>query len=352
MKEGVDDFLTKPWDSDKLIFSLQNYVELSQSRKKVNQLKSTITGSIHYYPQLIGESDAILSVKSTIQKIASTDATILVLGENGTGKALIAYEIHRQSERKNEPFIHVDLGSIHENLFESELFGHVKGAFTDAKDDRIGRFEAANDGTLFLDEIGNLSLSLQQKLLSAIQTKTITRVGSNKAIPVDVRLICATNQNLRQMVVEKTFREDLFYRINTLIIESPPLRDRGNDIILLANSFLIELSNKYTKKNLKFSDNAIQKILHYTWPGNVRELAHAVERAVLLCQSEIINPDDIFPSGVSLKRDANKPKKLDDIEKDAIVNAINNQKGNLTKAAAELGISRSTLYLKIEKYGI
>jgi len=352
MKEGADDFITKPWDSDKLIYSLQNFVELSQSRKKVNQLKSTIAESGHHYPSIIGESESILSVKSTIQKIAATDATVLILGENGTGKALIAYEIHKQSERKNEPFIHVDLGAIHDNLFESELFGHVKGAFTDAKEDRIGRFEAASDGTLFLDEIGNLSLSLQQKLLSAIQTNTIVKVGSNKSTQVNVRLICATNQNLKQMVIDKTFREDLFYRINTLIIESPLLRDRGNDIILLANLFLCELLKKYNKKGMKFSSNSIEKILQHNWPGNVRELEHTIERAILLCQSEVINPDDLFPSGVSVRSDSNKLKKLNDIEKNAIINAINSQKGNLTKAAAELGISRSTLYLKIEKYGI
>jgi len=352
MKEGADDFITKPWDSDKLIYSLQNFVELCQSRKKVNQLKSTIAESGQQYPSIIGESEAILSVKTTIQKIASTDAAVLILGENGTGKTLIAYEIHKQSERKNEPFIHVDLGAIHENLFESELFGHVKGAFTDAKDDRMGRFEAASDGTLFLDEIGNLSLSLQQKLLSAIQTNTIVKVGSNKSTPVNVRLICATNQNLKQMVIDKTFREDLFYRINTLIIESPPLRDRGNDIVLLANTFLDELLHKYNRSGLKLSGNSIHQILQHNWPGNVRELLHAIERGVLLCQSELINPNDLFPAGVVVKHNSNKLKKLDDIEKEAIINAINVQKGNLTKAAAELGISRSTLYLKIEKYGI
>jgi DNA-binding NtrC family response regulator len=352
MKEGADDFITKPWDSDKLIASLHSFVELSQSKRKINQLKASQTGFKDIYPPMVGESNAIKQVQSTIQKIAPTDTTVLIQGENGTGKALIAYEIHNLSERKNEPFIHIDLGAIHENLFESELFGHVKGAFTDAKEDRIGRFEAASDGSLFLDEIGNLSLSLQQKLLSAIQTKTISKVGSNKPIPVDVRLICATNRNLEQMVSDGAFREDLFYRINTIVIVSPPLRNRGNDIELLANSFLKELQNKYNKPELVFSQQALKKIGQHHWPGNVRELRHAIERAVLLCHSDLIHTEDLFPAGITIKKEGNKLKKLEDIEKVAIIDAINNQRGNLTKAASQLGISRSTLYLKIERYGI
>ena len=352
MKEGADDFITKPWDSDKLISSLHNFVDLSLSRRKVNQLKASQLGFQEIYPPIIGESDVILQVKSIMHKIAASDATILIQGENGTGKALIAYEIHKQSDRNNEPFIHVDLGAINENLFESELFGHKKGAFTDAKEDRTGRFEAASDGTLFLDEIGNLSNALQQKLLSAIQTKTISRVGSNKTIPVNVRLICATNRNLEQMISDGKFREDLFYRINTIIIESPPLRERKNDLKLLSTSFLFELSNRYNKSNLRFSDSALEKIEQHLWPGNVRELKHAIERAVLLCNSEIINPEDLFPAGITIKKERSISKKLEDIERDAIRNAINIQKGNITKAANELGISRSTLYLKIEKYGL
>ncbi|MFC2104127.1 sigma-54-dependent transcriptional regulator [Bacteroidota bacterium] len=352
MKEGADDFITKPWDSDKLIASLHSFVDLSQSKRKVNQLKASQSGFQEIYPPMIGKSDVIERVKLTVQKIAATDATILIQGENGTGKALIAYEIHKQSKRNKEPFIHIDLGAIHENLFESELFGHVKGAYTDAKEDRIGRFEAASDGTLFLDEIGNLSLALQQKLLSAIQTKTISKVGSNKTVPVDVRLICATNLNLEQMVTNGEFREDLFYRINTIVIESPPLRTRGNDLELLASSFLKELQFKYNKSELKFSNLAIKKIEQHHWPGNVRELRHAIERAILLCQSEEINPEDLFPAGITIRKENSKFKKLEDIEKEAIINAINNQRGNLTKVAAELGISRSTLYLKIEKYGL
>lgn len=352
MKEGADDFITKPWDSDKLINSLHNFVDLSQSRNKVDQLKASQFGLQQIYPAIIGESDVIKKVTETIQKIANTDATILIQGENGTGKALIAFEIHKQSDRNNEPFVHVDLGAINENLFESELFGHTKGAFTDAKEDRIGRIESANDGTLFLDEIGNLSLALQQKLLNAIQTKTFSKVGSNRVCSANIRLICATNRDLEKMVRDGEFREDLFYRINTIIIESPPLRNRENDIMILANSFLRELSNKYNKVNISFSDLAIKKIVQHNWPGNIRELRHTIERAVLLCNSEKIKPEDLFPAGITIKKETPGHKKLEDIEKEAIVNAINNQKGNLTKAATELGISRSTLYLKIEKYGL
>ncbi len=352
MKEGADDFITKPWDSDKLISTLHNFVDLSHSKRKVKQLKASQSVLQEIYPDMLGESQAILQVKSTIQKIAATDATVLIQGENGTGKALIAYDIHKHSKRKAEPFVHVDLGAINENLFESELFGHVKGAFTDAKEDRIGRFEAASDGTLFLDEIGNLSLTLQQKLLHAIQTNMLSKVGDNKLVPVNIRLVCATNKNLKEMVANGEFREDLFYRINTIIIESPPLRERQNDLILLANSFLKEISNKYNKTGLKFSSTAIKKIEQHNWPGNVRELRHAVERAVLLSASNIINPEDLFPAGITIKKRESGSTKLEDIEKEAILAAINNQNGNLTKAAAKLGISRSTLYLKIEKYGL
>jgi len=352
MKEGADDFITKPWDSDKLISSLHNFVNLSYSRNKIDQLKASQVILQQMYTSIIGKSEVIKKLTGTVQKIANTDATILIEGENGTGKSLIAYEIHKQSDRNKEPFIHVDLGAINENLFESELFGHEKGAFTDAKENRIGRFEAASDGTLFLDEIGNLSLSLQQKLLNVIQSKTVSKVGSNKIIPINIRLICATNCNLKKLIQDGVFREDLYYRINTIIIESPSLRDREKDIKLLADSFLTELAEKYNKSNMSFSNLAIKKIEKHNWPGNVRELKHAIERAVLLCNSNNIQPEDLFPAGITLKKETTKTKKLEDLEREAIVNAVNNQKGNLTKAANELGISRSTLYLKIEKYGL
>ncbi|PLX14235.1 MAG: sigma-54-dependent Fis family transcriptional regulator [Marinilabiliales bacterium] len=350
MKEGITDFITKPWDSDKLISTLHNYVSFSESRNKVDRLRASQALLNQLYPSIIGESEAINKVNNTIRKIANTDTSILIQGENGTGKALIAFEIHNQSDRRNEPFVHVDLGAINENLFESELFGHTRGAFTDAKEDRIGRFEAASDGTLFLDEIGNLSLALQQKLLSSIQTNTISRVGSNKSIQVNVRLICATNKSLEKMVTEGEFREDLYYRINTIIIESPPLRERGKDIELLAESFLKELSIKYNKLGLSFSSPALKKINQHNWPGNIRELRHAIERAVLLCNQRKILPEDLFPVGINKKKEAEESNTLENIEIKAIINAIENQNGNLTKVAAELGISRSTLYLKIEKY--
>jgi DNA-binding NtrC family response regulator len=352
MKEGANDFITKPWDSDKLISTIHSYVELSESKRKIERLQASQRIGNDLYTEIIGNSKAIQNTRNTISKIANTDATILILGENGSGKALIAYAIHKQSNRINEPFVHVDLGSLSEGLFESELFGHVKGAFTDAKEDRIGRFEAASDGTLFLDEIGNLSLALQQKLLSTLQTKTFTKVGSNKSISVDVRLICATNRYLKQMVIEGTFREDLYYRINTIQIESPPLRDREEDIVLLTKSFLKEFSQRYQKPSLQFTEQAFEKIMQYSWPGNVRELRHSVERAVLLANDKEIKPEDIFAQNTSQHDETNQSNKLEDVEKNTIIRVINSNKGNLTKASEELGISRSTLYLKIEKYGI
>lgn len=352
MKEGADDFITKPWDSDKLISTLHNLVDLSQTRRKLNQLKASQRVSEDIYPQIIGESESIFLLRETIKKIAHSDATILIQGENGTGKALVAFEIHRLSGRQNEPFTHVDLGSLSENLFESELFGHVRGAFTDAKDDRIGRFEAASEGTLFLDEIGNLSLPLQQKLLNAIQNKTITRVGSSKSISINVRLVCATNRNLEQMVKDGTFREDLFYRINVIQIECPPLRDRGNDILKLARSFLDDFSLKYGKKGLLFSEQALKRILNYTWPGNIRELKHSVERSVLLANEREIKPEDLFTKNSFEIPDIEHSNKLEDVERITIHRVIKKHRGNLTKASEELGISRSTLYLKVEKYGL
>ena len=352
MKEGADDFITKPWDTDKLVSTLHNLVELSQSKRKVQRLKILQKEVDDMFPLIIGESQPIKMVRETIAKIARTDATILVQGENGSGKALIAYEIHRQSTRKDEPFIHVDLGSLNENLFESELFGHVKGAFTDAKDDRIGRFEAASEGTLFLDEIGNLSLMLQQKLLAAVQNRTISRVGSNKVIKVNVRLICATNRNLVQLVKDGLFREDLYYRINLIQIESPPLRVRGSDIILLANCFLKEFAVKYKKRELKYTDQTLKRMQQYSWPGNIRELRHTIERAVLLSNGVDIRPEDLFAQKSEEIQEFQASNKLDDVERNTIIKVINLHKGNLTKAAEELGISRSTLYLKVEKYGI
>ena len=291
LKEGAADFILKPWNNEKLIATVRSAYELRKSKKEILQLKSKqsklkelINDDKNY---IIGNSKALNQVLNLVRKIGKTDVNVLITGENGTGKELIARELHRTSSRKDEVFIGVDMGSIAENLLESELFGHVKGAFTDAKEHRMGKFEAAHEGTLFLDEIGNLSLQAQAKLLSAIQNKAVVRVGSNKAQNVDIRLICATNCDLPKMVADGLFREDLLYRINTIHIEIPPLRERGEDVLLLADFFLKRFAAKYDKPGLRINQSAMDKLLHYAWPGNVRELQHTMERAVILCLSLI-----------------------------------------------------------------
>jgi transcriptional regulator with PAS, ATPase and Fis domain len=291
-------------------------------------------------------------VYNTIRKVAKTDANVLILGENGTGKEVIAREIHRQSNRADEAFIHVDLGSLPENLFESELFGHKKGAFTDAKSDRMGRFEIANGGSIFLDEIGNVPLPLQTKLLTSIQNKEVIPVGSNTRTKFNARLICATNKSLETMIQNNLFREDLYYRINTIIIEIPPLRDRTEDITLLSEYFLALFSKKYNKTNLKLNKSSYDQILNYNWPGNVRELQHTIEKAVIMCETEIITPADLMLKPKEEISSSNEPQKLDDIEKKAIIKALNNNNGVLTFAAKELGIARATIYNKMKKYGL
>jgi len=291
-------------------------------------------------------------VLETVRKVAATDANVLILGENGTGKELIARAIHMASVRKDDVFISVDLGAITESLFESELFGFKKGAFTDAKEDRAGRFEAANKGTIFLDEIGNLSLSLQSKLLSVLQSRNVVRLGTNKEIPIDVRLVCATNMPLTQMVAEGTFREDLLYRINTISLELPPLRKRLDDISGLASFFLKHFAAKYNKENMSICSKAIDKLKTQSWQGNIRELQHAIEKAVILSDSQIIQEYDFCFSGSErpvLKDDCFN---LIDHERLLIDKAISNCKGNMSKAAKKLGINRSTLYDKIKKYDL
>lgn len=296
---------------------------------------------------------AILKIFSTIEKVAKTDANILILGENGTGKELVARALHKHSLRNSEPFVSVDLGAISETLFESELFGHAKGAFTDAREERIGRFELATKGTLFLDEIGNLSLPLQSKLLTAIQSKQITKVGSNKIINTDIRLICATNMPIREMVAQQKFRQDLLYRINTVEIVLPPLRERVEDIAPLAEHFLQFYSKKYSKKNMRINAGTIKKLEHYHWPGNVRELQHAVERAVILCDTTVIQPSDFFFSLPEQKNiSENNSVKLEDVERSAIIKAISKHAGNISQASKELGLTRASLYRRIEKYGL
>ncbi|MFC2136788.1 sigma-54-dependent transcriptional regulator [Bacteroidota bacterium] len=356
IKEGAFDFITKPWDAEKLIITLKNAYKLRQSKHEINKLKlkkDELSSEIEKHYQLfIGQSKAFKDVIFTLEKVADTDANVLILGENGTGKEIIAREIHRRSKRARDIFINVDVASISENLFESEMFGHVKGSFTDAKEDRIGKIEASSGGTLFLDEIGNLPLFLQSKLLVVLQNRQVVRVGSNKPVEVDIRLICATNKPVYDMVKEKTFREDLLYRINTIQIEIPPLRERVDDIPGFANYFLIQYACKYNKQSLKISDKAYEKLMKYSWPGNIRELKHAIEKVVILSDNNKIDADDfLFQSIIS---DKNTPSslKLEEVEKWAIESVLHKCNGNLSKAAKVLEVSRTTLYVKIEKYKI
>lgn len=355
MKLGASEFIVKPWQAEKLIATVTSLFNLSKSKKQINKLKYTsslLANDIDKdYQSIISKSKAMIPVFEAIDKVSKTDANVLILGENGTGKELIAREIHRKSHRSSNVFINVDLGAISETLFESELFGHVKGSFTDAKEDKPGRFEIASDGTLFLDEIGNLPLNLQSKLLSVIQNKQITRVGSNKLIDVDIGLICATNKNLYDMVEKGEFRQDLLYRINTVEINLPALRNRKDDILLLAKNFLVEYKDKYLKDEMKLSEKAKECLLNYSWPGNIRELKHLMERAVIMADSKIINEKDF---NFKKQNYTATPESLnvEDVEKNAIMHAINKNNGNLTKASDELGMGRSTLYRKMKKYDI
>ena len=358
IKEGAFDFILKPWNNNKLITTLHAALKMHETKMKVVRLekieRQLLDDLSKPFKTIIGDSPKMKYVFSIIEKVSKTDANVLILGENGTGKELVAREIHLHSERKNKPFIRVDLGSLSENIFESELFGHVKGAFTDAKEARAGRFETASGGTLFLDEIGNIPLNLQQKLLSAIENKEITPVGSNRSIPVDLRLICATNLNLEEKVRLKEFREDLLYRINTIQIKLPALRERGGDIIKLANFFLEKNKLKYKKMNLEFHKDALISLRKHSWPGNVRELEHTIEKAVILCQDSLINNDELgFLNTEKSNFDANDHRKsLEEIEKQAVIDALNHNTGNLSEAAKELKISRQTIYNKISKYRI
>jgi DNA-binding NtrC family response regulator len=357
IKMGALDFVVKPWNDEKLLTTLQTARKLRLSKKELQQLKQkqqVIREEINK-PEtlLVYQSEVMKKTMEMALKVAVTDANVLLYGENGTGKELIAREIHNNSKRKSELFSSVDLGSISESLFESELFGHVKGAFTDAKTDRMGRFEAANGGTLFLDEISNLSFSLQSKLLSVLQNRQVFRLGSTQPVTVDVRLISATNRSIQKMIAENLFREDLLYRINTIQIEIPPLRERGEDIILLAENFLRIYGRKYDKPSLKLNSPVSEKLLQYHWPGNVRELQHTIEKAVILSESSIITEKDLFFNmGNMASHSVAELFNLEEIEKITIRNAIEKCRGNLTSASELLGISRKTLYNKIEKYGL
>lgn len=356
VKKGASDFVLKPWQNEKLLATVHSAVNLSTSKREVQQLKTkydTLRSDLEQpYQNIIGTSPAMQKVFHTIEKVAKTDANVLITGENGTGKELVARALHRRSNRSENTFITVDMGALHENLFESELFGHEKGAFTDARESRVGRFEIANEGTLFLDEIGNLPLHLQPKLLSALQTHKIVRIGSNKPIEVDIRLICATNESLKEKVANNTFRQDLLYRINTIEIHLPPLRERNEDIDLLADHFLQQYKKKYKKKDLKLSDKALAHLKSYHWPGNIRELEHAVERSVILSDEPVLSPGDFLLSSVTGASheipvdDLN----LEEIEKTVIQKALDKHQGNISRAADDLGLTRTSLYRRMEKY--
>jgi two-component system response regulator HydG len=356
MKEGAADFIVKPWDNQKLMATVINAYRLSQSKREIIELRRKQEllhqDMDHDFIEIIGRSDRMKDVFSTISKVAQTDANVLILGENGTGKELIARALHRESERSREIFVSVDLGAIPETLFESELFGHVKGAFTDAKEDRSGRFEVASGGTLFLDEIGNLSMSLQSKLLSVVQNRVINRVGSSRETPIDIRLICATNMPLYKMVQEKTFREDLLYRINTVEIKVPPLRERKSDIPLLIDHFTRIYARKYNKTGISLHEDVYQKLDTYSWPGNIRELQHVVERAIILNDKNILKPADFLIMHETSRDMDPVGFRMEDVEKQIIQQALEKYRYNISKAADELGMARTTLYRKMTKYGI
>lgn len=354
LKEGATDFIVKPWDNSKLIETLLTARDLNKSRKEIVRLKSLQKDRFKESEDVCwGESKLMQQLYSTIKKVAKTNANILITGENGTGKEVVAQQIHKLSDLQNGNLITVDMGAIVETLFESELFGHAKGAFTDAKTERIGKFELAHNGTLFLDEIGNLDIAMQGKLLSALQTRTITKVGSNKSTPINIRLICATNRDIQQAVADGTFREDLYYRINTIELEVPPLRERIEDIPLLTSFFLKRYAIKYHRENLGITSLAMEKLKRYSWPGNVRELQHALEKAVILSDDTLLKPEDF-----SLRKEVESVENnsvgltLQEVEKSMIEKALLLYEGNISVVSMELGISRPTLYSKIKKYNL
>jgi DNA-binding NtrC family response regulator len=355
MQEGAHDFVIKPWSNQKLLATLKSALELKIARQEVVKLRSTRQKLIEDldlpFSRMLGDSLPMKKLIQLIDKVASTDANVLVVGENGTGKELVARELHRKSARSREAFISVDLGSIHEGLFETELFGHIKGAYTDASEDRPGRFELATGGTLFLDEIGNLPVSLQPKLLSALQNRRITRVGSSREIATDIRLISATNQSLIDLVKRQLFRQDLFFRINTFEIYVPPLRERTDDIPLLLDYYLTVYAKKYNKPFFNVNRKLIKVLQQYPWPGNVREFHHAVEKAVILAEKKIITEADFNLGYRSLAEQETFSLSLSENEKRLILAALDKHRGNVSKAAIDLGIERTALHRRIKKYG-
>jgi DNA-binding NtrC family response regulator len=349
LKEGATDFLVKPWHNEQLLTTLTEALEKQASPDK-NQGKANAKKA---QSEIVGESEVMLTLFRKLEKIAPTDANVLILGENGTGKDLIANAIYQMSLRKNKPYIKVDVGALTDTLFESELFGHKKGAYTDAREDRKGLIEEANEGTLFMDEIGNIALQQQAKLLTVLQNRQVTRLGTNTPIPVDLRLISATNVSLAELSNERRFRKDLIYRINTVEITVPPLRERGTDILLLTNHFLDMYAQKYLKPEMKLSEPAKQKLMQHNYPGNVRELQYAVERAVIMADGGILKDEDIVFSPIEQKSNeisALQIGNLEDLERVAIMKVIDKYNGNISKAAKELGLTRTALYRRLEKY--
>jgi DNA-binding NtrC family response regulator len=354
VKEGAFDFILKPWDNSKLISTL--HASLEHRKLKIENATLVKSSTIlkqelnPAFQSIIGKSQPMKDVMEMVKKVADTDANIFITGENGTGKEVIAREIHRLSKRKDEIMLSVDMGALSESLFESELFGHTKGSFTDAREDRTGKFEMANKGTLFLDEIGNLPLALQAKLLTTLQNRTVVKLGSNTHIPIDIRLISATNRDLNAMIVDGLFREDLFYRINTITLELPPLRERGNDVLLLAEFYLNKYRVKYNKTELKISQKAGNKLLKYSWPGNVRELQHCIEKAVILADANVLTEESfILNNKSSVQKMDFEDKTIEEMEMEMILASIEKEKGNMSAVAKKLGITRPTLYKKLKK---
>lgn len=358
IKAGATDFVLKPWNNDKLIATISSAIRLRYSKLETTLLRSKqeelTTAQHNAFDEFLGKSTSMENVFSMIAQVANTDASILILGENGTGKELVARSIHKLSDRKNEIFVSVDLGALNENLFESELFGYVKGAFTDAKKDKAGKFEVAQGGTIFLDEIGNLSPAMQSKLLTILERKEVTRVGSHRAISLDVRIVCATNAKIDELIANGNFREDLYYRINTVELHLPPLRDRGTDISMLTQHFIEKFATKYNKTITSISPEAFRKLQKHNWPGNVRELRHVMERTIIMAPNENLNANDFL-----LKAPAQKPNQstidnfnLDEVEKSIIERVMKIYSGNISKVAKELGLSRAALYRRMEKHNL
>ena len=343
LKNDATDFLLKPWDNRTLVRKIKE--AFGSGKKRKNRVLDRSQS-----PMIVGTSPAMQQLMKMVVKVARTDANILITGENGTGKEMLAQEIHRLSTRREHTMVTVDMGAISESLFESELFGHERGSFTDAYESRPGKFEAASGSSLFMDEIGNLPLAMQAKLLTVLQNRKITRIGSNKVIPVDIRLLSATNKNIQDMVDSGTFREDLLYRLNTIHLEIPPLRERREDIHLFIDYFMQRYAAKYEKKEIFLHEHALEKLCSYHWPGNIRELQHTIEKAVILCEGDVIRSKDIFVKQTWSPQFSTTVPNLEEVERQAIETAIRQNDGNLTATAEQLGISRQTLYNKIKRF--